>query len=660
MRSFVWRQHAIFFTTLTVFIIFSVESLLLLHFKYSLFTGTFLQQFTYKLAWERASFLVLALIYDFLLVGGFALLWVKVAKHLDKNTLLSSMIFSVIATSLIGLIITVKYGILSYFSDTVNFAIVKNLGGGDLKEALLYVSDEIALVGLILLLLVVIILKSFKMISRLSIVKLCPTNNRSNRLLSTKYLIALAAGGLVTTYSLSENYKFNYGLSKKISYQLITQGLNKLSDFDGDGFGAFLQPKDLNLFNSEIYPGALDIPGNGIDEDGLLGDMTIEASIADDIGELPINATKHVVLIILESTRFDLLGKKVNGQHVAPNLQKIAAQGTSVEYAYSHTGYTTSSLKAIFNRSFTKVKPQQGLLDVLAKQGYQFSFISGQDESFGEVAQDVAMDSPKHYFFDARTAIDDRVYKSKQAASLMLSEERVVEQFLSRFKQLDFSSPQFIYLNFQAAHFPYSHPNMRKTLIDNMIPRSKINIDNKQWLEDTYWNAVASADWAIGEVMKALKQKGLEQGTSVFIIADHGEALFDHGFLGHGYRVNDIQTRIPLITNDPSLVVNQAIGQTDIAKIILSSAFNSGIKFNDQNNPVFKFVGLLSRPVLISHSLYGGIETTFDFRTNQVFFSDLKRWVALEDALEEQQMKPRITQLINHWEQLRWHNSLVN
>ena len=68
-------------------------------------------------------------------------------------------------------------------------------------------------------------------------------------------------------------------------------------------------------------------------------------------------------------------------------------------------------------------------------------------------------------YFDARTALDDRVFPSKEQGSLRLSEERVVEQFQKRINQVDFTKPQFFYLNIQAAHFPYSHPKMAKRIV---------------------------------------------------------------------------------------------------------------------------------------------------------------------------------------------------
>ena len=189
----------------------------------------------------------------------------------------------------------------------------------------------------------------------------------------------------------------------------------------------------------------------------------------------------------------------------------------------------------------------------LQAAGYQVSIISGQDESFGDVALETGMKNEGVSYFDARTALDDRVFPSTEHGSLRLSEERVIEQFQNRIKQVDFAQPQFFYLNIQAGHFPYSHPKMTKRIADNLIPRSDINGENKNRVAETYWNAIANADWAVGKVIESLKERNQLDKTTLVILGDHGESLFDDGFLGHGHALNDTQTKIPLIINDPTI-----------------------------------------------------------------------------------------------------------
>ena len=443
-------------------------------------------------------------------------------------------------------------------------------------------------------------------------------------------------------------------MEKKTSYRLISSGLDKLSDIDFDGFGSFSYPKDKAVFNAAIYPGALDIPGNGIDEDGFLGDATVTNSNNDSFSEITPKSGKHIVLIVLESARADLLDKQLNGQYVAPVMREIAKEGASIKYAYSHTGYTTTSIKAIFNRGLVKDKDTISLIEFLQSAGYQVSIISGQDESFGDVASEVGMKNEGVNYFDARTAINDRVFPSKEQGSLRLSEERVVEQFQTQVNQSDFTKPQFFYLNFQAAHFPYSNPKMAKRIINDFIPRSEIQQENKDRVSATYWNAIASADWAVGKVIESLKDRKLLDQVTFVIVGDHGESLFDDGFLGHGHAINDTQTRIPLIINDPNIVVDEPIGQVDVAEIAIRSALGLTNHWTNKDKAVFQLVGSLSQPGLIAHVKQDGVRTIFDFRSEQVFFSELKLWKPYKEVLLDPLNKDRVVNLIREWEALRW------
>jgi len=452
----------------------------------------------------------------------------------------------------------------------------------------------------------------------------------------------------------SNNDFLRYGLEKKTAYRLISSSLDKLSDIDFDGFGSFSYPKDKAVLNASIYPGALDIPGNGMDEDGFLGDAVITPSANDNLAEIKPRQGKNIVLIVLESARADLLDQKINGYYVTPVIREIAKNGASIKNAYSHTGYTVTSIKAIFNRDLVDNKDKITLIKFLQIAGYQVSIISGQDESFGDVAVDTGMKNEGVSYFDARIALDDRVFPSTEQGSLRLSEERVVEQFQTRINQVDFNKPQFFYLNIQAGHFPYSHPKMAKRILNNLIPRSEIKEENKNWVAATYWNAIANADWAVGKVIEALKERNQFEKTTIVILGDHGESLFDDGFLGHGHAINDTQTKIPLIINDPTIFVDEPIGQNDVAELAIRSALGIKNTWANKDKTVFQFVGSLSQPTLIAQVKQDGVRTLFDFRSEEFFFSDLKSWKSYKEALSDPVYKDRVINLIREWEMLRW------
>jgi len=456
------------------------------------------------------------------------------------------------------------------------------------------------------------------------------------------------------TWYISHNAFLRYGLEKKISFRLISTSLDRLSDIDSDGFGSFSYPQDKAIFDASIYPGAVDVPGNGIDEDGFLGDAIVPSIEKDPLSELPLKAGKHIVLIVLESARAELIYKKLNDQQVAPVMKGIAQSGAAINYAYSHAGYTVPSIKAIFNRSLVEDNSKVTLIQFLQSAGYQLSIISGQDESFGTVSTDTGMKQTEISYFDARTAIDDRVFSSKEPGSLRLSEARIVEQFNTRINQVDLTKPQFFYINIQAGHFPYAYPTMPKRLVSELISRSDISAKNKDRLSATYWNAMANADWAVGKMLESLITHHLLANVTLVILGDHGESLFDDGFLGHGHAIDDIQTKIPLIINDPTIVVNEPIGQIDVAELTIRSALGLKNQWLNDKKTVFQWVGSITQPTLIAQVEQNGVRTLFDFRTEQVFFSDLKVWQSYQQALQASPYKERLTQLIRAWEDLHW------
>jgi phosphoglycerol transferase MdoB-like AlkP superfamily enzyme len=650
-----YRRLAI---VLIVVIVIQIFEAILLHYKYDLFTGGFLQPFSYQTLSERLIFFFFSLWFDLSFVGLLASVWFFVADKLNKYGLAIYYTFTVIVVFLSGIWLAFKFKILSYFNDTINLEIIRNLGGGSLKEALLYANNEITLfIGIlgitaIFLIFFICVLKKRPFILRLS----------ANTVEHKTYIKLLAIVAMLTpiiTFYVSHNTFLRYGLEKKTSYRLISSSLDRLSDFDFDDFGSFSYPQDKAIFNSSIYPGAIDIPGNGIDEDGFLGDAVLPPVDKDTLAEIMPQRGKHIVLIVLESARAELLDQKLNGEYVAPVMREIARTGIAIKQAYSHAGYTVPSINAIFNRDLVGNKDKIPLIKFLQTAGYQLSILSGQDESFGNVAINTGMKNKDISYFDARTAIDDRVFPSKESSSLRLSEERVVKQFQTRVDQIDFTKPQFFYINLQAGHFPYTYPNMPMRIISEAIPRPEINGQNKAWLAATYWNAMTNADWAVGKIMASLKEKNLLDKVTIVILGDHGESLFDDGFLGHGHAINDTQTKIPLIINDPTIVVDEPMGQIDVAELTIRSALGLKNQWINPDKTVFQWVGGLYQPSLIAHVTHDGVRTLFDFRTEQVFFSESNSWKSYHDALQEPLYKERITRLLREWEALRWRQHLA-
>ena len=646
---------------LFVVLILQIAEFLLLYYKYDIFTGGFLQPHSYTTWIERTEFIVLTLWMDLALFSVLGLIWHWISNRLRINPILSAYNFMFLCLSIMGLWLTLKFKVLSYFNDTLNFQIIKNLGGGSLLEALTYAANETVIIGIAIVILVFTYWLGLHWIRKTTEGR--PEENyRQKR--KGPVLALFAAFCLLTialTLYINADATLRYGLEKKTSYTLISKIFDQLSDLDRDGFGLFRYPEDPNNKDARIYPGALDYPANGIDEDGYGGDFQWHGPSPDPLDQLAPVTGKHILLIMLESGRGDLVGKTWEHSIVTPNITALAERGSSAEYAYSHHGYTTSSLKSLFNRTLSSRHDRVPFIDFLQRSGYSLSFISGQDESFGNVANSTGMDRPGNYFFDARSAIEDRVLPSKAPGSLRLSEERIVRQFHARTADVDWDSPQFFYVNLQAAHFPYNHPTMPSVTNDQPIQRSDISKDTQTQLEATYWNAIAVADQAVGDMLKRLMSLGELNNTVVIIMSDHGESLFDDNFLGHGHALNETQTRIPLILNLPDINLHSAIGLVDMAELIVRLAtgrYEDG-EFRDVNQPLLQYVGSLETPQLVGTVSTGRIRTILDLRTREVFFSDLGLWKGFDEAWEDEELGSRVKKLIALWEKARWENHLT-
>ena len=120
--------------------------------------------------------------------------------------------------------------------------------------------------------------------------------------------------------------------------------LRKLTDHDKDGFSAKFAGGDCNDDDKRMNPNALDVPGNGIDED-CSGADTPEAEppptavTSADAGTTKPKRSYNVILLTVDTLRPDL-GFMNYGKPTSPNLDKLAEKGTIFENAYSMASYT--------------------------------------------------------------------------------------------------------------------------------------------------------------------------------------------------------------------------------------------------------------------------------------------------------------------------------
>jgi uncharacterized sulfatase len=132
--------------------------------------------------------------------------------------------------------------------------------------------------------------------------------------------------------------------------------------------------------------------------------------------------------------------------------------------------------------------------------------------------------------------------------------------------------PLFAFLNLMGVHLPYRPP---QPYLDRVAPElsrhswrfmQRFNNEAARWATPTDpplqdWEAQTLNAFYAGEVLHQdvdlatlfdyLKTSGALDDTLVIIVADHGEAHGDHGYVGHSFVVNQELVHVPLIIHDP-------------------------------------------------------------------------------------------------------------
>ena len=625
---------------------------LLLQQKKSFFTGGFLSAVNAATLPQATGFLAVSLLVDASIVGITAaiLLWLTSRAGLTRSARFALVGLGAVAPLVIWDFIA--YTLLAYLGDAFDLGLMFELTGRSTGEMLAVSSAHLA---------APLALTACAVVGLGGIVWALNRFDRGSRrheAAASRGLLAATCGlfvvGLLThAVASSTSDVAEDGLRRKGSGQMFTWLLSALTDFDGDGFGMGGRNGDPDPLNAAIYPYALDLPGNAVDENGVGGDLPSAEPAYLEPAAPPATWPRRpdVVLFVLESFRADTVGLTVNGTLVTPALDELARHGISSVRAFSHNGYTTQSRYHLFTGSLAGLRQDGSLIDDFKAQGYEVAYFSAQDESFGGEALGVGFDRAD-VAYDARLDREKRYSTFTTAGSLAVSHTTLrgrIDDFLGR---RDRSRPLFLYVNFHDTHFPYHHGEMESILSDRVVPQAQIAPKRRAEVQEMFYNAAANVDRAVGSTLHSVT-RALGATPAVIVTADHGESLFDEGFLGHGYALNEIQTRIPLIVTGLPIVILEPFGQIDlrntIARAMSSDETGAAPRLaHDPEKRVFQYLGTIHRPREIAFTSLDGT-LAYDFRDRKV---RLQNGTTLSPEALPPEAAVEFEQLIHYWERM--------
>lgn len=354
------------------------------------------------------------------------------------------------------------------------------------------------------------------------------------------------------------------GAAVRVSLRLLTDGL---------AWGAWRAPRVLGEGSADLLAPAPPAP----EWDRNSGDLRRAL------------AGCNVLFVILDAAaarRFSVYGYS---RKTTPEIDRIAAEGVVFERAYTPAVYTRAAMAS----AWTSRYPDEGMSrDDLRLPAGRLTLAelleANAVETVGWVANpNAGVAAGLERGFGEFHGVYTQVGRPGGAVRADALAQRFVSWLTSPRRRRFFA-----YVHFREPHFPYDPPPPFDTLFgpDGPLPRharedkswtirvsqgrSQATADELDHLRRLYDGNLAFADAQLGALRRALEATGTWERTVVIVSADHGEELFEHGFIGHNEQLYQETTWIPLVMRFPKGAgpagarVNALVDLLDVAPTI--------------------------------------------------------------------------------------------
>jgi arylsulfatase A-like enzyme/Tfp pilus assembly protein PilF len=268
----------------------------------------------------------------------------------------------------------------------------------------------------------------------------------------------------------------------------------------------------------------------------------VQTASGADLGRLPGSVRPNqlnVLLVTLDTTRWDRIGAYGDGAAVTPHLDRLAGEGVLFEQAIAPAPLTLPAHSTLFTGL---LPPRHGVRDnggyvldarhatmasALKASGRQTGAFVGAFVLDGKFGLDSGFDTYHDKFDLSRQRSVSLGSISRRAAEVVDNAMPWLEEHASR--------PFFAWLHFYDAHSPYDPP-------EPFLSRFR---------DRPYAGEIAYVDSQVGRLLQWLDTKGLTDRTVVVVIGDHGESLNEHGEATHGLFIYEATTRVPFLIRAP-------------------------------------------------------------------------------------------------------------
>ncbi len=290
----------------------------------------------------------------------------------------------------------------------------------------------------------------------------------------------------------------------------------------------------------------------------------------------PLPGAPDILLVTLDTTRADHLSACGYPRGTTPALDRLARRGQLEPYAAAPIPLTNPSHVSMFTgltprehgvlNNGTRYRGEAPTLaETLASRGYSAAaFVSG-------IPLKAGLSGLRRGFatYDDSFSIFDRLHPSVTSLAALRAANRLVPTDLVERRAADTvraarrwirasRGPLFVWVHVYDAHSPYAAPPLlRGRFLKESAPWTDHGRPVTQWPVADYDAELREVDRHLEDLLREFETATSEadggggsgaRGALVFVTADHGEGLEQHGELTHGQLRYEEDLRVPWIT----------------------------------------------------------------------------------------------------------------
>jgi glucan phosphoethanolaminetransferase (alkaline phosphatase superfamily) len=274
---------------------------------------------------------------------------------------------------------------------------------------------------------------------------------------------------------------------------------------------------------------------------------------------------RNTALIILDSVRFDYFRENAECLQKIPNQLYENAYSTSSWTLPSITSMVTGKMPSehrasretfIGKETFKALpRPRDSVMERFSKKGFFTGLVTDNPYS----CKFFGFDGFQYYF---NSEVRDLEFSLWEKADLRLYAQNKSELLFKKLYQ-NLGEKFFAFVHLMETHHPHYSPKVNYLFRRecDAIQRAKENLGEEigakdmQVVKNCYSESIGYLDRVVAKNVERL----LDLNAEVFVLADHGQELWEQGWYGIGYSLRDSVLRVPFLRFSPERVEFEAV-----------------------------------------------------------------------------------------------------